>query len=194
MASLGEWIYLLLAILMGFFNLLISITYFLQGIGSKIARKMLNVETSKRTALDYIYTATWIFAGVLSVYIFNTSLSISMVPIFLAFKSGSDIGARTIFVKHDIAKIKGSRGIKRVIAEILTLTAIPSAIFIVLWAFFNEYIQFTFGYMLGKSLTPFTIWTLGLLFGLSYGVLRSYKEKAILLKGELALVLAGKIL
>ncbi len=181
----------LLTILMGAIDLIPSIAYAMQSMMSKTVG-IFGAKVARRNFLDWIYIAIWVTVGILSLYL-SRPASILTLFIFFTFKSGSDLGARAIYAIHDAVLLR--RKSSKIIATAIILASIPSVIFIMIWEIFQQLFTSVSASILGISMSrfPYYLWIAGILFGATFGIIRSGRENGILLRGELFLVMGSLI-
>lgn len=190
----SEILFIILSILMLLFSMALSAAYFMQGLAGKLVSKLFRARIAETRILDRLFTLGWVVAGMGSIWMSGIKLSVSLIPVFLVFKSGADIGARIVFAWHDIGKINGKGAFRGAAAKILILSALPSVLFAIIWALFQKTVEYMGVLWLEKPVLPLGLWLSGVAYGLLYALLRSRGEERILLRGELILVMGSKIL
>ncbi len=188
---LADVLFFLLVVIMGLMDFLPTLAYLIQSLVSKAVAKVTRSKLAKRNAIDLIYTLSWILVGLLALIAVKPP-SLFTLFVFLAFKSGSDLGSRIVYSVHDLKLL---RRIK-VIAISLLLAAIPSMFFIIIWRTFNQILLNVSASLLRVTVSDLSLklWLSGLIYGLLLGTIRSKGEEGILLRGELMLVLGGALL
>ncbi len=185
---LSDVTFILLTVLMGIIDFIPSMAYALQSVTSKF---LVSGNVAKRNALDWIYTLVWITVGIV-VLIISRPVSVMTLFVFLTFKSGSDLGARAIYIIHDAALLK-EKSFSKLFAVSVLMASLPSLLFIMIWRTFQHLFTYASALFLGVSTNnlPLYLWMVGIAFGLAFGVVRSKGESGILLRGELFLVMGS---
>ncbi len=187
----ADILFFLLTVVMGLLDFAPTVFYWIQSLMSKAVAKVTWSKLAKRNAVDWLYTLSWILVGLLALIIVRPP-SLFTLFVFLAFKSGSDLGTRVVYSIHDLRLL----GKLKPISLSLALAAAPSLLFIVAWRAFHQVLLNVSASVLGVTISDLSInlWIWGLLYGLLLGLVRSRGEEGILLRGELMLVLGGALL
>ncbi|MDK2373326.1 MAG: hypothetical protein QI197_08125 [Candidatus Korarchaeota archaeon] len=192
--SLGELVFLLLTVVLGIVDFVPTVFYWIQSLFSRGLAKALDAPVARRNWLDWIFTLTWLAVGAISLLMSNPP-SVFTLFVFLAFKSGVDLGAKLMYGVHDLKVMKTRRFVTGPLFVALMIAALPSILFLLSWKLFYHLLLNVSAGLLGVpvSKASFYLWLGGVFFGGAFGVLRSRGEEGILLRGELALVLGSSI-
>ncbi len=176
-------------------SLMVSLAYLMQNIASKLTSKLIGVKLAQSRVIDRLYTAAWLFAGVLGIWLSGLKISMLAISAFFAFKGGADLSSRVEYGFHDLSLLKGKSFPKRIIGKAVGVAALPSVFFLIIWKLFQQILSSLASEFLGIRVDTLVLWlwAAGLVFGLLFGVIRSRGEEGILLKGELALILGLRI-
>ena len=177
-------------------NLVVSAAYLVEGFFSRVASRLVGVTLAKRTLPDRLYTAVWITAGLFGVWASGPPAITAAIGVFLAFKSGADLGSRVIYGLHDLSLLGEGSTLTRAVGNAMALAATPSVLFLMLWGMLQQWLSGSVAKILGLSVDLLTLcfWGLGVLFGMAFGAIRCRGERGLLLGGELALVLGLGVL
>ncbi len=187
----ADVLFFLLTMVMGLMDFLPTLAYWIQSVMSRAMAKVTRSKLAKRKAMDWLYTFSWISVGLFTLITVRPP-SLFTLFVFLAFKSGSDLGTRVVYSVHDLKLLRKLR----LVAISLTLAAIPSLTFLVIWRAFHQVLLNLSASLLRVTVSDlsFKLWLAGLIYGLLLGAIRSRGEEGILLRGELMLVLGGALL
>ena len=159
-----------------------------------------NNKESKVKILNIINTIIWILIGFLSVLSLENPISINVIFIFLAFRSGMTLIRRFIFGIHDI-KIMKSRFSDNRITKSISLTIKISiffeSAFLLSWGIAYNYISISVKSNFGieVNLLVIILWAIGIIYGFIFSVILGHYSKDFLLKNEfsIALLLTGEL-